>query len=516
MTSVNPQFQTADQWNHQPQGIIPRFIFMMRNALVITRREVKDSFRDWRIILPIVFLTFVFPFLSQALTIQFQNYLNSLDGVSYVSLIGARSVPFFLMVVGFFPISISLVIALETFVGEKERRSLEPLLSTPLSSTELYIGKTLAAMFPPLFASLSGMTFYLVLALSGDLSWRPPIMLLTQIYLLTIVQALVMVAGAVVVSSQTNSTRAANLLASFIILPMAFVVIGESAVMFLAPDANSPTGIQALWAIIGGMFVVAVMFLRVGNSIFNSEELLASTVDQLNIKGWFKKVWSLFIAVDDQGTPAKNIVDWYRRSIPYGIRFIAVQLAFATVIFALATLAGVLLADMFPLAIPPENEIAQAAQENSRLGLISSALGVINIRFIVWQNLQVFAIAFVLGLFSFGVFNLALISITFGVIGYIIGLTLGAGYSPMFLIISIGTHGWLEIPIIILAGGAAFALGASVSKPIKGTTVGHTWTVYLSTALRLYIGVIVPGLIIAALIESTLTVDLLLRYLGVR
>lgn len=515
MTNANSPSESSNIWT-TPKGMLPRFVFMMQNALVITRREVKDSFRDWRIIFPIVFLTFVFPFLSQSLTLQFQNYLNSLDDVPYVSLIGARSIPFFLMVVGFFPISISLVIALETFVGEKERRSLEPLLSTPLSSTELYIGKTLAAMFPPLFASLSGMTFYLILALSGDLSWRPPVMLLTQIYLLTIVQALVMVAGAVVVSSQTNSTRAANLLASFIILPMAFIVIGESAIMFIAPDANSPTGIKALWALIGGMLVIAVMFLRVGNSIFNSEELLASTVDQLNIKGWFKKIWGFVIAVDDQGTPAQNILDWYRRSIPHGIRFIAPQLAFATAIFAVATLAGVFLAGQYSLPIPPESEIAQAAQENTRLGVISSALGVINIQFIVWQNLQVFAMAFVLGLFSFGVLNLVIISVTFGVIGYIIGLTLGAGYSPLFLLISIGTHGWLEIPIILLAGGSAFALGASISKPIAGTTVGHTWTVYLGVALRLYVGVIVPGLIIAALIETTLTVELLLRYLGVR
>ena len=45
-----------------------------------------------------------------------------------------------LMVVGFFPISVSLVIALESFVGEKERHSLEPLLSSPLTDAELYLG----------------------------------------------------------------------------------------------------------------------------------------------------------------------------------------------------------------------------------------------------------------------------------------------------------------------------------------------------------------------------------------
>ena len=33
-------------------------------ALLITRREVRDSFRDWRIIIPIVILTLVFPALA--------------------------------------------------------------------------------------------------------------------------------------------------------------------------------------------------------------------------------------------------------------------------------------------------------------------------------------------------------------------------------------------------------------------------------------------------------------------
>ena len=82
----------------------------------------------------------------------------------------------------------------------------------------------------------------------GDLAWRPPTMLVVQIMLLTTAQALVMVTGAVVVSSQTTSTRAANLLASFIIIPMALLIQGESAIMFLAPDAESPNGIGALWA----------------------------------------------------------------------------------------------------------------------------------------------------------------------------------------------------------------------------------------------------------------------------
>ena len=89
--------------------------YTLSNALIITRREVRDSFRDWRIITPIILLTFMFPFLAQFVAARFSGWLASFGA----ELIGERTIPFLLMIVGFFPISISLVIALETFVGEK-------------------------------------------------------------------------------------------------------------------------------------------------------------------------------------------------------------------------------------------------------------------------------------------------------------------------------------------------------------------------------------------------------------
>jgi hypothetical protein len=40
----------------------------LANALIITRREVRDSFRDWRIVAPIIILTFFFPLPSAMLS----------------------------------------------------------------------------------------------------------------------------------------------------------------------------------------------------------------------------------------------------------------------------------------------------------------------------------------------------------------------------------------------------------------------------------------------------------------
>ena len=98
-------------------------------------------------------------------------------------------------------------------------------------------------------------------------NWQPPFELLVLVVLLTTAKALVMVSGAVVISSQTTSVRAANLLASFIIIPMALLVQGESLIMFWA---NYPV----LWWILAALLVVNVLLVRMGLHLFDREELL--------------------------------------------------------------------------------------------------------------------------------------------------------------------------------------------------------------------------------------------------
>ena len=77
------------------------------------------------------------------------------------SVVAERLIQFLLTIVGYFPISISLVIALESFVGEKERHSLEPLLASPLTNLQLYLGKAIASTLPPLAGTFLGIGVYL-------------------------------------------------------------------------------------------------------------------------------------------------------------------------------------------------------------------------------------------------------------------------------------------------------------------------------------------------------------------
>lgn len=487
----------------------------LSNALIITRREVRDSFRDWRIVAPILILTFMFPFLAQSVASRFSNYLTQFGA----DLIGERTIPFLLMIVGFFPISISLVIALETFVGEKERRSLEPLLSTPLTNTELYIGKTLAAMIPPLAASFGGMLLYLATLLGGELAWRPQPMLILQIFLLTIVQALVMVTGAVVVSSQTTSTRAANLLASFIIIPMTLIINGESFIMFAAPDAESPSGISALWAIIVGMTVAVVLLLRVGNSIFNREELLGRTIDAINLRKAAGNIWQWMRAVDDEGNVANNIAEWYRKAVPYSLRKLQAPFIVTMIVFTAAFVFGfgVGLQPEWQLPLPEENEFADInglsidAAYDRFLGMSmeSNLMGQV-----ISHNARVLVGALLLSMFTFGVGGLIITPIVYSIAGYLLSQLIIAHYDLSLYFAAILPHGVVEIPMIILATALMVHLGASVTKPPAQQTVGATWTIALGDTLKLAFALVIPMLFIAAFLEVTLTPYIVFQVLG--
>ena len=120
-----------------------------------------------------------------------------------------------------------------------------------------------------------------------------------------------MVAGAVVVSSQTTSGRAANLLASCII-PMALLIPGEVIIMFWA-------NYRVLWWIALLLFIVAVVLVPAGIHTFNREELLGREIDELNIasiwrsfKGHF--CWERwFLSVDPMRLPR-----WLRWSATLG------------------------------------------------------------------------------------------------------------------------------------------------------------------------------------------------------
>ena len=107
----------------------------LRPALVVTRREVKDHFRDWRIIGPILLLVVLLPSLMNYFSERFLNFAGR-----YGAHIEADQVyPFLLMVVGFFPVTVALVLSLEIIVGITERLTKEQLQIRGFSDYQLWM-----------------------------------------------------------------------------------------------------------------------------------------------------------------------------------------------------------------------------------------------------------------------------------------------------------------------------------------------------------------------------------------
>ncbi len=74
----------------------------LQNALIVTQREVRDSFRDWRIMAPIFVLTLVFPLLAQGMTRLFTNFFVSNGAAPLID----NFLPLLPMIIGFFPVSV--------------------------------------------------------------------------------------------------------------------------------------------------------------------------------------------------------------------------------------------------------------------------------------------------------------------------------------------------------------------------------------------------------------------------
>ena len=459
----------------------------LRPALVVTRREVRDHFRDWRILGPILLLILLLPIFMNYASGRFLTFADR-----YGAHIEAGQVyPFLLMVVGFFPITVALVLALESFVGEKERRSLEPLLSSPLTDFQIYFGKLLAALIPALLASYLGMVLYLFwIYLQGI--WFPDGVLILQIFALATTNCFLMVSGAVVVSSQTTSMRAANLLAVFIIIPMAILLQAESAVIVWSNNA------VLFWTLVGEI-AVAVLLVRIGVAHFNREELIGREFDSFDLRSGFNSFRNDFLG------EASSPWDWYRHELSKTFANMRLPALLVTVVLIAGVVLGASLADQF--IIPPEL-INDATLQNGGIE------GLQEFRFynnssipMVWlNNLRTIILATFAGLLSFGVLALIIMVFPVAAIGFFAATTASAGLSPfLFLLAFVLPHGILEIPALIIAGAAILRLGATIASPAPGRTIGEAWLGAAADWAKVMVGLVLPLLLGAAALEVLLT-----------
>ena len=186
-------------------------------------------------------------------------------------LAGAFAVQQFLVFFLLMPAYIPLAIATFSIIGEKQARSLEPVLAAPIRTVELLAGKVIAALVPGV---LAGWLTYLVFvglasfvygpALIGvvtDASW------LMGVFVLGPAVGLSSVVAGVIVSSRVTDPRVAQQIGGIIIVPIIAVILLQATGTVLVGAAG-----YFLLAVI--VTIVSLIGLRIGVVLFDREAIL--------------------------------------------------------------------------------------------------------------------------------------------------------------------------------------------------------------------------------------------------
>jgi ABC-2 type transport system permease protein len=169
------------------------------------------------------------------------------------------------------PIVGAVSLAAYSVVGEKQGKTLEPLLTTPITAAELLLGKVLACVLPALVAEAVGLVAFAALLAAfaepgvlGSLATARSAVLVGLVGPLAALAALQMT---IAVSSRVNDPRTAQQVAVFLVLPLVGVLIGQIIGAFFIPTWGLllvASGLGALWGLL----------LMFGVALFDRERVL--------------------------------------------------------------------------------------------------------------------------------------------------------------------------------------------------------------------------------------------------
>lgn len=161
------------------------------------------------------------------------------------------------------PLMFSSVVGADSFVGERERKTMEALLYSPATDMELFLGKVLAAVIPAI--ALSWLTYLVYIIVVNVASyglfqriWFPLPTWWPLMFWLTPAFALLGIAATVLVSSRVKTfMEAYQLSGSLVVLVLALVVGQATGVLFLGVGTVMIVG-TIIWIVDGILIYLSV------------------------------------------------------------------------------------------------------------------------------------------------------------------------------------------------------------------------------------------------------------------
>jgi ABC-type Na+ efflux pump permease subunit len=169
------------------------------------------------------------------------------------------------------PIALPPVIAAYSVVGERDQGTLEPVLTTPVTASELLLGKAAAAFVPSVGMAYAIYAIVLIAVRFGaarvvtDVVWHPP-QVLAQVLFVPLLALWAIWVG-IGISTRASDVRVAQQLATLAGLPL----LGVTALFtyqVVKPSVPLATGLAL------ALLVVDLAAWRVVSKLFDSERLV--------------------------------------------------------------------------------------------------------------------------------------------------------------------------------------------------------------------------------------------------
>jgi len=260
----------------------------MDKIKIIIRKEWAEVFKNKMVIFTVAFLPLIMtalPLISLFSTrdVGSNNSLNTemsqsiTKSMCSINLNGSECfqvylVSQFMMMFMLIPLAIPITIAAYSIVGEKNNRSLEPLLATPITTMELLVGKSLAAVIPAVIATFGSFLLFIlgawliitskdVILAFLDLRW------IIAIFIVGPLLAILAVNLSLMISSRVNDPRAAEQISMVLIVPVLGLFFGQMAGLFVINIE-----IISITAFILVLFDLLIVFMAI--KVFDREAIL--------------------------------------------------------------------------------------------------------------------------------------------------------------------------------------------------------------------------------------------------
>ena len=262
-----------------------------RRLWAIIRKDLKEVLGTGQIVLPMIIVPLVFViFLPSVVILSSGSLVKDPDTAQMIDnmprflteqLSGfseQQMIAYFMLVFIFssffliIPIMVSTLIAANSFAGEKERKTLEGLLYTPVTDMELVVGKILTAWMPSL--AVSWLCFVIYAVVVNVLGYRlfegvffPTANWFALMLVLVPAVAFASIALVVMISSKVRGFQEANQIAGALVLPLVLMTVGQfTGVVVFSTIIVIITG--AAFAVVD---VILLLFIL---SVFHRDRLL--------------------------------------------------------------------------------------------------------------------------------------------------------------------------------------------------------------------------------------------------